>query len=243
MDEDSVVAGYDRLLASVGERADEIGSHPVVTHWPHVGSAYDDLLIVGQAVYGWSDPHPASDFRTAPGRAAAISAFRARVERLEPLDWIETSPVRNSPFWQAVRLIVEGLQPDPATPWFRRFAWANLYPAAPDDPPGSPTGPLKEAEDPFVGALLRTTVETLNAKTVIVLAGPYWWSAADGAGLTNLPELGRPLLRGGRSDGRTWVVGSHPAGASRRRWGPTRYSALIVDTVNQIENNSGHPAL
>ena len=237
MGEDSLVAGYDRLLASVGERANEIGSRPVVTHWPLVGSAYEDLLIVGQAVPGWSDPHPATDFRVAPSRAAAISAFRARVERPEPLDWIETHPVRKSPFWHVVRLIVEGLQPDPTTPWFRRFAWANLYPVAPEDPPGSPTGPLKEAEDPVVGALLRTTVEALNAKKVIVLAGPYWWSAAEGAGLTNLPELGRPLLRGGRSVGRTWIVGWHPAGASRRHWGPARYADLIVETVREIEGN------
>lgn len=237
MDGGVLVAGYDRLLASLGQRADEIGSLPVVTHWPHVGSAYQDLLIVGQAVHGWSDPHPATDFRSAPGRAAAINEFRARVERPEPLEWIETHPVRSSPFWQAVRLIVDGLQPDPATPWFRRFAWANLYPAAPDDPPGSPTGPLKEAEDPFVGALLRTTVEMLNAQRVIVLAGPYWWSAAEGAGLEELPELARPLLRGGRSVGRTWIVGWHPAGASRRHWGPARYAELIVETVGEIESN------
>ena len=55
MEDAEVVAGYDRLLASIGDRAADIGDRPVVTHWPHVGSAYRGLVIVGQAVYGWAD--------------------------------------------------------------------------------------------------------------------------------------------------------------------------------------------
>jgi hypothetical protein len=52
MDESQAIAGYETLLASIGGRADEIGDRPVVTHWPHVGSAFRGLVIVGQAVYG-----------------------------------------------------------------------------------------------------------------------------------------------------------------------------------------------
>ena len=45
VDERAVIAGYDALLTSVGDRAAEIGSRPVVTHWPHVGSAYRGLVM------------------------------------------------------------------------------------------------------------------------------------------------------------------------------------------------------
>lgn len=34
MDEAAVIARYDALLSSVGERAGDIGTRPVVTHWP-----------------------------------------------------------------------------------------------------------------------------------------------------------------------------------------------------------------
>jgi len=50
VDDTAVIAAYGRLLASIGSRADDIGDRPVVTHWPHVGSAYRGLVIVGGAV-------------------------------------------------------------------------------------------------------------------------------------------------------------------------------------------------
>ncbi len=217
----------------------DIGPGPIAVHWPHVGSAYRGLVVVGQAVYGWGDAFPATQFRMKRGRDEAIQACRTRVDRPEPMDWIEAHPVRNSPFWQAVRHIVETLEPDAAAPWFARFAWVNLYPAAPADPKGNPIGALKEAEDPYVGALLRSTVDVLNARRVIALGGPYWWHAAEGAGLSSLPELPRPLLRGGRSEGRTWVVGWHPTGASRRHWGPHAYAGKIAEAVGTIEDPAG----
>jgi hypothetical protein len=39
----------DRLLKAIGDRAAEIQERPVVTKWPHIGSAFDGLVIVGQA--------------------------------------------------------------------------------------------------------------------------------------------------------------------------------------------------
>ena len=38
MDETAVIAAYDVLLASIGDRADDIGARPVVTHWPHAAA-------------------------------------------------------------------------------------------------------------------------------------------------------------------------------------------------------------
>jgi hypothetical protein len=236
MDERAVIAGYDALLTSVGDRAAEIGSRPVVTHWPHVGSAYQGLVIVGQAVYGWGDDFAAAHFRTEAGRQEAIAAFRARVDKPEPLHWIDTHPVRVSPFWRAVRRLVEALERDLDAPWYARFAWVNLFPAAPENPPGNPGGALREAQDPHVGPLLRAVTDWLDAKRVIAVVGPFWWPAAGPAGLADLPEQPRPLLRAGRSGGRTWVIGWHPNGASHRGVGPAAYTGIIVNAVAKAES-------
>lgn len=235
MDTTAVIADYDRLLGSIGDRGDDIGERPVVTHWPHVGSAYRGLVIVGQAVYGWADDCRAADLRDPAKRAAMIDSIQSRVDKPEPLDWIDTHRVRTSPFWRAVRRFVEALEPDIDAPWFARFAWVNLYPSAPEDPPGNPGGPLKEAQDPHVGVLLRDVTDMLDARRVIAVVGPYWWPAAGPAGLADLPEQPRPLLRAGRSAGRTWVIGWHPNGASHRRFGPEAYTKIIVDAVSKAE--------
>jgi hypothetical protein len=237
-----VIAGYDRLLESVGDRADQIGDRPVVTHWPHVGSAYQGLVIVGQAVYGWGDDYPARHFQTEAGRQEGIAAFRARVDKPDPLQWIETHPVRSSPFWRTVRLIVEGLEPEPDAPWYSRFAWVNLYPAAPENPPGNPGGALKEAQDPHVGRLLRSVTDMLDARRVIAVVGPFWWPAAGPADLAGLPERPRPLYRGGRAHDRTWVVGWHPNGARYRGFDAEPYTKVIVDAVTDIERLSAPDA-
>jgi hypothetical protein len=111
----------------------------------------------------------------------------------------------------------------------------NLYPSAPEDPPGNPGGPLKEAQDPHVGPLLRAVTDWLDAKRVIATVGPFWWPAAGPAGLADLPEQPRPLFRAGRASGRTWVIGWHPNGASHRRYGPAAYADIIVDAVAKAE--------
>ncbi len=233
------MAAYDRLLASIGERADVIGPRPVVTHWPHVGSAYKGLVIVGQALYGWPDDFRASQFRTPEGRAEAIRTSRARnADRPDPLDWIATNPVRRSPFWSVARMLAEELEGEGSqadVPWYSRFAHVNLYPAAPDSPPGNPAGPLREAQDPFVGELLVKTMESLDAKRVIALVGPYWWPAGSSGTLSSLGEEPKPLSRSGRLDDKTWIVGWHPGGASRRGWGPRAYADQIIRRVTELE--------
>jgi hypothetical protein len=233
MDPTNVIAGYDRLLQSVGKRADEIGDRPVVTHWPHIGSAYQGLVIVGQAVYGWPDDYPAHHFQTEAGRQEGIAVFRARANKPDPLEWIETNPVQNSPFWRTIRLVAEGLEPDLDAPWHARFAWVNLYPAAPEQ--GNPAGALKEAQDPHVGGLLRAVTDMLDARRVIALVGPFWWPAAGPAGLAGLPQRPRPLYRGGRAHDRTWVIGWHPNGARYRGFNAEPYTKVIVDAVDEIE--------
>ncbi len=71
MDERAVIGDYVALLASVGDRTGEIGSRPVETQWSHVGSAYQGLVIVGLAVYGWGDDSGAVTVNLDRGRQAA----------------------------------------------------------------------------------------------------------------------------------------------------------------------------
>jgi hypothetical protein len=83
---DRALVLYDELLASMGERSAEIAPRPLVSHWPHVGSAYRGLVIVGQALRGWPDDWQASETRTAEGRQRVLAMTRARnADRPDPL--------------------------------------------------------------------------------------------------------------------------------------------------------------
>ena len=225
---------YDRLLAAIGGRASEIGERPVVTHGPHIGRSYRGLVVVGQAVYGWPDDWRAAELGSQERRAEVIRATLARnADRPEPLDWIESSPNRTSPFWTCARTLADLLEPG-GSPWYSRIAWVNLYPAAPEDPPGNPGGALREAQDPHVAGLLRATLDAIGARTVVALVGPFWWPAGSDAAFGGLAERPRPLLRSGVADGRPLVVGWHPTGASRRGTGPYAYARLIADEVARV---------
>lgn len=157
----------------------------------------------------------------------------------EPLAWLAAHRVRNSPFWTTARLISETLEPEAEVPWYGRFAWVNLYPVAPADPPGNPSGALRAAQDPLVGDLLQATVQMLKARTVIALVGPYWSLAGTVTPLSELTVQSRPLLRSGRLDDCTWVVGWHPGGASRRGWGPRAYADLSLEEVKRVRGLRG----
>ena len=119
---------YGGLLASIGERAAEIEPRLLVSHWPHVGSAYRGLVIVGQALRGWPDEWHASEASTADGRARILATTKARnADRADALEWVPSHPrVRNSPFWLFSRHLVERLEPESVAPWYARYAWVNL---------------------------------------------------------------------------------------------------------------------
>jgi hypothetical protein len=242
---DGALEAYDRLLASIGGRASEIGARPIVSHWPHRGSDGSRLLIVGQALFGWPDDWRASDAEGPTGREGVLAATRSRnADRAEPLDWIVGSDRCDKPFWKACRLLAEALEPDSPAPWYGRFTWANLFPVAweatagappgsPESKPGNPTGPLKEAQNGYVADLLRETVDWLDPSRVIVFGGPYWWPASAAVG--GLSEHPRPLMQVGRADGQSWLVGWHPNGANRRGWTPDRYVTQILAALRDIE--------
>jgi hypothetical protein len=95
---------YDRLLASIGQRAVSIGSKGLASHWPHVGNNYRGLVVAGQALQGW-DPQVAgarwhaSHARTEEGRAAIIERTRTWfADAVDPVGVVATlSNRRGSP--------------------------------------------------------------------------------------------------------------------------------------------------
>jgi hypothetical protein len=100
---------------------------------------------------------------------------------------------------------------------------------------------LKDAQDSLVGELLRATVHELRAQMVVALVGPYWWPAGADIAFSTLTERSRPLQRAGVVDGRTWLVGWHPGGASRRGFGPRRYAEMLIETLGSIPGHIGSP--
>lgn len=244
MSDHAALEDYDRLLTAIGERAEEVGEKGLASHWPHVGQNYRGLVIAGQALQGWDSAVSgarwrAADAKTDEGRAAIIERSRTWFATApDPVGVIATlSNRRGSPFWRLCRDVAEALEPDVDGPWYSRFAWANVYPVGPDDPPGSPGGPLKEAQDPHVGPLFAAQLDALDARRVVVISGPaYWWHCARFPAFASLPAQMFPLLRGGRVDGRTVVVGYHPTYARRKRVGAEAYAARIVEAVAGIEN-------
>lgn len=236
---------YDHLLAAIGERAQEIEPRPVASMWPHLGSAYrpSGLFLLGQALQGW-DPEEcgarwhATEAQTSAGRRRILAGTRAwHTEAEEPIATVLEVPKRaRSTFWLFSRTLVETLVPDPERPWVSRYAWGNLYPVGWDRPGDSPWGALKEAQDPFVGDLLRAEVDMLDPADVVIICGPwYWHSAARPAGLDDLPKQDGPLIAAGIVDGRAWIVGYHPRYASQGyRVGAYAYAELIARTVADL---------
>lgn len=72
----------------------------------------------------------------------------------------------------------------------------------------------------------------LDARRVVVLAGPvYWHHARQTADLADLTFADKPLTWTGKADGRQWVVGYHPKWASFQGWGAPRYAGLVAETL------------
>ena len=130
---------YLRILEAVGARAADIGPGVIAAHWPFVGSDYQGLVIVGQALQGWdADQTPArwtaTEATTPDGRHDLLRGIqewaRARHEPLwEVLRWGHRS---GSPFWSMSRRLVPVLEPDrhgvPAS-----SRWGQMGLMLPDD--------------------------------------------------------------------------------------------------------------
>jgi hypothetical protein len=256
--EGRAVAAYLAILEGVGARATEVGPRPIASHWPHRGSAYraGGLFFAGQALDGWDAPTTparwwANDAESAEGRERILADTRMwHADLPEPLSGVFRYSNRpGSSFWTLGRDIVSALVPAGPEPWYSRFTWGNVYPLGHDKRSdldmraASPTGALKEVQDPHVGALLGAIVEMLDARRIVIVAGPDYWSRAEQAlGLT-LSAAPFPLIRAGHADGRSWVIGYHPnysRKAGKRLHGPDAGSnAYYVAAVSRAFSEMG----
>ena len=197
MTESAAEAVYLRMLEAVGARAGDIGPGIIAAHWPFVGSNYNGLVVVGQALQGWDASETparwtAAEATTVASRQALLDGTRewarSRPEPMwEVLRWGHRS---GSPFWSVSRRLVPALEPDSGGAWYSRYAWWNVYPLGWDD---------------------------IGARRIVLVAGKDWWP--DVRGLLDLGDLRdgeRPVLASGRSHGRQIVASYHPRGARQQ---------------------------
>ena len=225
----SVTAAYRDLLKGIAQQAESIGSSRLTSHWPLVGNAPDRLMVVGQAVFGWIPDWTVDDLSTPAGIAKVLEeTWQVCYDRADPMNWIEESRARSSPFWRMVRHTVESLWPQSAWSWYSHVAWTNLYPIAPNDEKGNPSGALLEVQTAPSARLLKVVADALDPAGVLILGGPYWWRFQHYVPLRVLAPKERPLLADGEVDGRRYLAGMHPAGAQRRGWKAGDYARLVT---------------
>lgn len=233
-DTPEMVRAYGSLLHSLRSVTDQPPDAPMTSHWPVVGGNYNgDLLVVGQAVFGWIPQWRPRDLRTDRGIARILDETRAPLnDRDDPMSWITTSSHRGSPFWRAIRLIADGRTDSPTSSWHSRIAWTNLYPVAPNDPPGNPYGQVRDLQTAPAAAFLEATVAALHPRLVLVVAGPLWWPFGDLLAMNAMRVEKPPLLRSDDRLGSRWVVGWHPAGAQRRGWRVGEYAQRVAEAAS-----------
>jgi hypothetical protein len=230
------------MLDEVGKRADGIGRRLIAAHWPFVGTDYPTtrLLIVGQALAGWDDKtSPAlwtADRATTPGgrRALLTAAQRWAKHREEPID--EPLAWRGGAFWDLNRHLVNALEPDRVTPWQARMAWWNLFPLGWGDNNRSPWfDHLWEAQMPHLADLFWESVEFLEPRRIVILAGAgFWPHTAPVLGLADLPRVAWPLIAGGQREGRAIVWSRHPGGHYKGLTRPA-FARTIAEAVLTVE--------
>ena len=231
----------DALLASIG-RAKPTIDYPMTLHWPTVGDAFDDgVLVVGQAVYGWMNTWTASDARDPEQRQRIIGEAKDPFPHLsDPMGWIDGHHARRSPFWTVARQVTDAFAPGDA-PWFSRLTWANLCPVAPNHIKANPSGVLLEAQTNGAASFLDAAIREIRPSLVLVIGGPYVWPFITPLRMSGLKPAEKPLYRIGFREDIPWVVGMHPGGASRRGWGPNAYADLIIRTVGSLLGQVGGP--
>jgi hypothetical protein len=141
-DTEPMLDAYTGLLRAVAGMSSLPDETRLTSHWPVVGGSYErDVLVVGQAVFGWIPDWSPPDLRDKGGIARILEETRLPLtDRADPMSWIAESPNRTSPFWRTVQFVIDGLRPDDPGTWHSRIAWTNLYPISTNVPPGNPSG-------------------------------------------------------------------------------------------------------
>lgn len=199
--------------------------------WPKVGRLYDgEVLLVGRAVNGWIDRWESGDPRSSEALAAVARATGEGTVNGCPMGWVpdrwgkrdDGYDTARSQFWETVRLVMVGIDPEWGDDWASRLAWTNLAKVAPYDGGNPGSASLRAQRGPAGTALFAREVEELAPRHIVAFTDRWWFAPfADALGVAMQDRDGLVEAVGQRGDQRI-VVAVHPM---------TRSPAAAADAV------------
>lgn len=199
--------------------------------WPKIGRRYDgELLLVGRAVNGWIDRWEADDPRP-HGEVAAVARRTGEGEVNGcPMGWVLERwgkrdggyDTARSQYWETVRRVMTGLQPDSTPDWPSHLAWTNLAKVAPYEGgnPGSPS--LRVHRGPSGTAVFAREVLELRPRRIVAFTDRWWFAPFAEAIGAEMEERDGLVEAVGHSGDIRVVVAVHPM---------TRSPAAVADAV------------
>ena len=160
---------YAELLEQLSEEDKSITS-PFCVQWGKnfPTTQFSGLLFVGRATNGYGTDATKSVDVLFDGEEDSLGFARP-----DQMTWLETHPSynwRQSPFW---RLISKVSQDYTEGEWFDGIAWSNLCKIAPSKA-GNPSNSLYYAQLSACQKILKSEIEILSPKFVILLTGENW---------------------------------------------------------------------
>ena len=203
-------ATYDRMLQNLGGRCADLRDS-VCLHWPmHQPTFTHRLLVVGQALNGWTVEGPECGLSDAPVRAPLLDYTRRCSEAANAFCWMSPR-VWSRPFWKLARVAMDayGLSRE-------EIAWSNLAKVAPAAGK-NPNRELLWRQHELGGRLLRQEVEELDPDLVLIVSDRgYAEPFLSGAGLSPAWQRRGALQFDGMMGGHGWLVVSHPGTFAHR---------------------------
>ena len=229
---------FDQLLRTTGESRSTFRETALTAFWPMCGHNWKgELMVVGRAVNGWTDPWPPAKAADAVGRSEIVSMTLLASQGDGsgcPMLWVSRLwgarrpyNTRRSAFWRVIRQAVGALDVcDPALPvWPSSLTWTNLYKLSPAAG-GNPSAGLIRLQQELCLELLRQEVVDYKPARLLFLTGMDWaqpflsrmgdlvtrWQGSgpvQTAGVLRIRELASPVAV---------VVGQHPQGKGDGRY-------------------------
>ena len=160
---------YAELLGQLSEE-DKSTMCPFCMQWgkDFPTNPSSGLLFVGRATNGYSTDATKSVDVLFDGEGESLGFARP-----DQMTWLETHSFynwRQSPFW---RVISKVSQDYTEGEWFNGIAWSNLCKIAPSEA-GNPSDRLYYAQLSACQKILKSEIEILSPKFVILLTGNSW---------------------------------------------------------------------
>ena len=160
---------YAELLGQLSEE-DKLVVSPFFMQWGKnfPTTSFSGLLFVGRATNGYGTDATKSVDVLFDGEGESLGFARP-----DQMTWLETHSSynwRQSPFW---RVISKVSQDYTEGEWFDGIAWSNLCKIAPSEA-GNPSDSLYYAQLSACQKILKSEIEILSPKFVILLTGDSW---------------------------------------------------------------------